>query len=43
VLGMISDKTGNIQNGYVVPLTSFVVILLFAFTRGRSKKVSLGN
>jgi FHS family L-fucose permease-like MFS transporter len=33
VLGMISDGTGNIQNGYIVPLISFVVILLFAYTR----------
>ncbi len=31
VLGLISDVTGSIQNGYVVPLTSFAVILLFAF------------
>ncbi|PVX44512.1 FHS family L-fucose permease-like MFS transporter [Flavobacterium sp. 103] len=31
VLGLISDATGNIQNGYVVPLTCFSVILLFAF------------
>jgi len=31
VLGLISDATGNIQNGYVVPLVCFSVILLFAF------------
>lgn len=31
VLGLISDATGNIQNGYIVPLTCFSVILLFAF------------
>lgn len=31
VLGVISDRTGNIQNGYLVPLVCFVVILLFAF------------
>lgn len=30
VLGLISDKTGNIQNGYIVPLICFVVVLLFA-------------
>jgi FHS family L-fucose permease-like MFS transporter len=31
VLGLISDKTGNIQNGYIVPLICFVVILLFGY------------
>lgn len=31
VLGLISDATGSIQNGYVVPLICFSVILLFAF------------
>lgn len=31
VLGLISDATGNIQNGYIVPLICFSVILLFAF------------
>lgn len=31
VLGLISDLSGNIQNGYIVPLTSFIVILIFAF------------
>lgn len=36
VLGVISDKTGNIQNGYIVPLICFVVVLLFAM---RSHKV----
>jgi FHS family L-fucose permease-like MFS transporter len=30
ILGLISDKTGNIQNGYIVPFICFVVILLFA-------------
>jgi FHS family L-fucose permease-like MFS transporter len=29
VLGYISDATKNIQNGYSVPLISFVVVLLF--------------
>lgn len=43
VMGMISDVTSNIQNGYVVPLTSFVVILLFAYARGKDKKTSLVN
>lgn len=30
VLGIISDATGSIQNGYVVPLICFVVVLFFA-------------
>jgi FHS family L-fucose permease-like MFS transporter len=37
VLGLISDKTGNIQNGYIVPLVSFLVILGFAI-KGYSAK-----
>jgi FHS family L-fucose permease-like MFS transporter len=39
VLGLISDKTGNIQNGYVVPLICFVVILLFAVKGQATQKV----
>lgn len=38
VLGMISDITGNIQNGYIVPLTCFTVILLFAFNGHKTNK-----
>jgi len=30
VLGIISDTTGSIQNGYIVPLLCFVVVFLFA-------------
>ena len=30
--GMISDATGNIQNGYIVPLICFVVIAIFGFS-----------
>jgi len=30
VLGYISDKTHNIQNGYIVPLICFAVVLFFA-------------
>jgi FHS family L-fucose permease-like MFS transporter len=37
VLGMISDKTGSIQNGYIVPLICFVVIVLFAFARRKDR------
>ena len=29
ILGQISDVTGNIQNGYIVPLLCFVVPLIF--------------
>lgn len=30
--GMISDATGNIQNGYIVPLICFVVVAIFGFS-----------
>ncbi|TMI85058.1 MAG: L-fucose:H+ symporter permease [Bacteroidetes bacterium] len=43
VLGYISDVTKNIQNGYVVPLICFVVVLWFGL-RGykvRTKEVSV--
>jgi FHS family L-fucose permease-like MFS transporter len=39
ILGLISDKTGNIQNGYIVPLICFVVILLFAVKGQATQKV----
>jgi FHS family L-fucose permease-like MFS transporter len=39
VLGLISDLSGNIQNGYIVPLTSFTVILLFALKVNKSNIV----
>ena len=38
VLGFISDITGNIQNGYIVPLICFSVILLFAFNGHKTNK-----
>lgn len=38
VLGYISDVTGSIQNGYVVPLICFSVILLFAFNGHKTNK-----
>jgi len=31
IFGYISDTTGNIQLGYVVPLACFVVVLLFGW------------
>jgi FHS family L-fucose permease-like MFS transporter len=37
VLGLISDVTGSIQNGYIVPLTSFTVILFFALNINKTK------
>lgn len=37
ILGLISDKTGNIQNGYIVPLICFVVILMFALKKHKDK------
>lgn len=30
--GMVGEATGNIQNGYIVPLTCFVIIALFGFS-----------
>lgn len=33
VLGYISDVTGSIQKGYIVPLLCFVVVLLFALRK----------
>lgn len=38
VLGIISDATGSIQNGYIVPLICFVVVLLFAVKGYKIKK-----
>jgi FHS family L-fucose permease-like MFS transporter len=37
-LGYISDKTGSIQIGYIVPLICFAVILLFAFNGHKANK-----
>ncbi len=37
VLGKISDITGNIQYGYIVPLVCFIVVLLFAYKMKRFK------
>lgn len=38
VLGIISDQTANIQNGYTVPLVCFLVILLFALNVHKTDK-----
>jgi MFS transporter, FHS family, L-fucose permease len=32
VFGMIADSTGNIQNGYIVPLICFIVITVFGLS-----------
>jgi FHS family L-fucose permease-like MFS transporter len=37
ILGVISDATGSIQNGYIVPLICFVVVFLFG-TKGHKVK-----
>lgn len=39
VLGLISDTTGNIQNGYIVPLICFVIVLLFALKAHKIKVI----
>lgn len=41
LLGFISDITGNIQNGYIVPFFCFLVILLFAFNGHKANKTVL--
>lgn len=38
VLGIISDATGSIQMGYIVPLICFIVVLLFAVKGYKIKK-----
>lgn len=38
IFGYITDKTGNIQLGYVVPLACFVVIALFSLTGYKTRK-----
>lgn len=38
VFGYLSDETGNIQNGYYVPLACFAVIMLFGLTGHRIAK-----
>ncbi len=38
VLGVISDQTTSIQNGYIVPLVCFLVILVFAFNGHKTNK-----
>jgi FHS family L-fucose permease-like MFS transporter len=42
LLGLISDKTNNIQYGYTVPMVGFVVVLLFAWKGYRVKETVNG-
>jgi len=37
--GLISDNTGNIQNGYIVPLIAFAVVAYFGWRGSKVKKV----
>jgi FHS family L-fucose permease-like MFS transporter len=41
LLGLISDKTHNIQYGYIVPLLGFVVVLFFGLTGYKHKEKSI--
>lgn len=43
ILGKISDATQSIQNGYIVPLVSFVMVLLFALLVGKSSEKITSN
>jgi MFS transporter, FHS family, L-fucose permease len=40
LLGFISDKTGSIQNGYIVPLVCFVVVWWFGFRGYRQHSIA---
>ncbi len=41
LLGLISDKTHNIQYGYIVPLIGFVVVLFFGLTGYKHKEKAI--
>ncbi|KQM77001.1 fucose permease [Pedobacter sp. Leaf216] len=43
IFGYLSDETGNIQNGYYVPMACFAVIVLFGLKGHRSKGKSTIN
>jgi FHS family L-fucose permease-like MFS transporter len=38
LFGYISDQTGNIQHGYIVPLICFLVVALFGYKQQQNKK-----
>jgi FHS family L-fucose permease-like MFS transporter len=37
LMGYISDKTGSMQNAYIIPLLCFVVVLYFGWRGHRMK------
>jgi FHS family L-fucose permease-like MFS transporter len=41
VLGIVSDTTGSIQNGYFIPFLCFIVVLLFALRMRSIKNESM--
>ena len=41
--GYLSDETGNIQNGYYVPMVCFAVIILFGLKGHRNKEENIVN
>lgn len=40
LLGLIADKTGNIQYGYVIPLLCFAVVLFFALSGYKHNEIA---
>jgi FHS family L-fucose permease-like MFS transporter len=40
VMAWIGDATGNIQNGYIVPLICFIIVLIFGLSTYRIKPLS---
>ena len=40
IFGYISDQTGNIQHGYIVPLICFIVVAVFGYKEQQHKKTS---
>jgi MFS transporter, FHS family, L-fucose permease len=41
LLGILSDSTGNIQYGYIVPMVGFVVVLFFGLTGYKHKEKAI--
>jgi FHS family L-fucose permease-like MFS transporter len=40
IFGLISDATGNIQMGYIVPLVAFAVVAYFGWKGSEIKKAT---
>ena len=38
IFGLISDQTGNIQMGYIVPMVAFLVVAFFGWKGSEVKK-----